>query len=437
VKTLLLLLAFFTAIFPFPALADDSMPLGSKQIQALTLLREQLTQQLASQPNNPDLVYQLGAVAYKLHDYDTALTLFQRARQLNPNHAGAVLDMALTYYAKQDYVQARQLLTQLATLPNLPPQVEEVIASYQARLAELQPSWHVGGSVAIAAGVSNNANQGLATNTVTLPFVDTSISHSLSLQQNEMAQGDHFAELELDGKAQRQWNGSQAYLVASLRGRRWKQYSDFDQGWLMVGGGMVTPLSASLKIDNSLLSVNGWLGTHGLENAVYGLSQLTWQNGLQAHWIRLELDRQHFPADTTYDANQAKIVLGSGLERPNWKWSTEVALMSDHAINNRPGGNRLDSFFTTQGSLKLAPQWWLSGMWQWERDHQEDPFSPALFGSFVRTDVTRTASVSLNWQYAPSYSWELSLIHSELDSTLHLYDLNRKEMRLEWRKEWY
>jgi len=422
----------------FAALAICSLVAGlataattDENHQDLLNLQESLKARLAAQPDDVNLTYQLGVAAYKLRDYLTALEMFERVLALNPNHAGAMLDMALAHYERGDYSEAQVLFNRLAGLPQLPPQVANVIASYQSQLGRRSRVWQTSASLGLATGRSNNVNQGLSGGAINLPQVGM-----FTPAETSLAKADWFGELTLDGRAERAWGDSRLYLVGGWRQRQLAHESDFNQRWLVGGAGVLMPLAPQLSLDSSVIAINGWLDGHALEHAGYLLNQLTLERGAAAHWLRVEADVQRFPATPSYAAQQFKLVLGSAWARPNWKVLGEIGVMRDLATRDRPGGNRLGRDWLLEGKLNLAPGWWLGLQWRGESAQQRAAFSPADFGPFIRRDYGHTANVSLSWEPSPLYRWELSALRSRINSNLDLYDLRRDELRLEWRRNW-
>jgi len=87
-----------------------------------------------SSPNDPYILGNLGETLLRLKQYDDAIQCFQRATQLAPKHVMFYMFMALAYFEKKDFTQAR-LSYQAAT--NIAP--EYILAKYgMARMLEAE-----------------------------------------------------------------------------------------------------------------------------------------------------------------------------------------------------------------------------------------------------------------------------------------------------------
>lgn len=84
---------------------------------------------------DPDFDYALGIAALDSGKPDLATLAFERVLAVNPNSAGARLDMARAYFALGDFVRARKELSHLSAL-NPPPAAKAVIEKYLAEIDE-------------------------------------------------------------------------------------------------------------------------------------------------------------------------------------------------------------------------------------------------------------------------------------------------------------
>ncbi|GAC1373130.1 MAG: tetratricopeptide repeat protein [Aquirhabdus sp.] len=85
-------------------------------------------------PNDPNILGRLGEVLVRLKRYDDAIKCFQRALQLAPEHIMFYMFMALAYFEKGDFTQAR---LSYQTASNLAPQY--LLAKYGvARMFEAE-----------------------------------------------------------------------------------------------------------------------------------------------------------------------------------------------------------------------------------------------------------------------------------------------------------
>ena len=92
----------------------------------------------------PAFDYVLGLAALDSGRIDDAIIAFERVLAVQPNHAGAQMDLARAYYAAGSFDLAEAAFKQLQAL-NPPPAARAAIARYldaiQARKQQLQPGW--------------------------------------------------------------------------------------------------------------------------------------------------------------------------------------------------------------------------------------------------------------------------------------------------------
>lgn len=81
---------------------------NNKNEDALTALESIWRQKVVEDPNNPEAHANLGAVYQKRGDYDSALTEYQRAENLDSSNITTRLNMGTLYQAKKDYETAIQ-----------------------------------------------------------------------------------------------------------------------------------------------------------------------------------------------------------------------------------------------------------------------------------------------------------------------------------------
>lgn len=396
--------------------------------------RARLENALAADPYNVELSYRIGVLAYQQGDLASALEMFERTVALNPGHAGALLDMAITCFDRGEYDDAEALFQRLEALPESarPARVSRVVRAYRARIRALRSPWQPQLVTTLAMGYNSNANQGLASSIVTLP-ADIALEVDPALQ----AQADPFAEVALDLRSERALAGGRLGLAVGLRARRWATQNDYRQGWLVAGADYLYPLAPQWQVQAALYGVEGRLGGMAVQRTVLSSVQLTRQPGPFSQWLRWEAAGRQFPESRPYDSSSQRYVAGLGWATQRWQVRSEAGYTRDTARHDRPGGNRQRYDLLLEADYRLLPAWTLAGSVQAEYERQQAPFNRTEFGNFYRTDRTRSSSLSLAWQPQDRQRWALSLNRYRLASTLDLYDLGRTEVRLEWQHAWF
>ena len=94
-----------------------------------------------SEAGNPDYDYLLGVSALDSGEYNAATLAFERVLAVNPNHAGARMDMARAYFALNDLERASVQFKTVLEL-NPPENAKQVAAGYLTRIEQQMKARH-------------------------------------------------------------------------------------------------------------------------------------------------------------------------------------------------------------------------------------------------------------------------------------------------------
>jgi cytochrome c-type biogenesis protein CcmH/NrfG len=87
---------------PSPNSAPQQMPTLQDMKRMADKQVEPLLEKLKAEPNNSDLLNQVGTIYRMTHQFETAATYYQEALQINPENVGARTDLASCVYYQGD-----------------------------------------------------------------------------------------------------------------------------------------------------------------------------------------------------------------------------------------------------------------------------------------------------------------------------------------------
>lgn len=366
-------------------------------------------------------LYLQGVAAYKVQNYPLAIQLFDEVIAAHPAHAGARLDKAISQYEQGDLDAARAGFNELANLPDVPPQITELVQHYLEALAP-PLAWYWQQSAGVAAGRSNNANQGLSRSRFDFGELDPYY----------LARPDNYAELQYQAEAQRLSDNHRRYVM--LYQRQWQTETDANQALVLGGASWQWPRAYGT------VHFHGQLGqSFQGNNALYRMasSSLAWQQPLLSGqlWLRGGVQQKQYPNDA---ANSNRVwQLGVSYRLPlAWQqWQIDFSLAKDQARGARPGGDR------HRGEVALRAQWLLSQQLKlqadisWRQEQQSQIFSP-LFAGIRRQDTTLGQGLQLQWHLPARQQLSLGWLHQQQRSNIPLYTIRQQEWQLGWQKSW-
>jgi len=226
----------------FAGFADASPRLFTR---VLILLAASAALPAAAQNPQARDYYQQGVQALTDRQFEQARQALARAVELDPDFAGAWVDLALATYAAGDIAQAEEFLTILEQRFTLPEPIAQAVAGLRGRIAAGQAAvaaasrgWAWRTTVQAGGGHDSNANAGLALNdlTLTLPGGGVLLPVSPTLRP----QTDRFAVASVSASGLRDQPQGQLELAGSVKARRNAQASDFDTLDLQAAVGWAT-----------------------------------------------------------------------------------------------------------------------------------------------------------------------------------------------------
>lgn len=399
------------------------------------------------QAGDPDYDYLLGVAALESGKYNAATLAFERVLAVNPNHAGARIDMARAYFALNDFERASEQFKIVLTL-NPPPLAKQTAEQHLQRIEELIRAKNPALTAYVEGVLGYDSNITNVTRDFTNAVFQSYNLVGVQATGNSIARDDAYAGLNvgvlynlpqdqetswyfgLDGK-QREYFSERKFRSSTLNGqlgfshKREQDTYRFGlnvQRFIQEGVAATTPATS---LDSDVYGIGGsWqrlvdqrtqVSLFGQVNFVrYGDLPVNDSNALTvgaAVTHGLALPYQPIVLASLYHTNEsARNKLSNGTD-----FSREVV------------GFRL------AGQLTFDPKWEGFAVlgYQFRDDTNLGARQPNIIGKDMLGDVT----VGLRWKLDKDWSLRPQITYTNNRSNISLYNSSRTDVSIALRKE--
>lgn len=412
---------------PLPALAEDVPP---------PLTVEQLKKRQNEHPDDPEISYRLGVLALQRKDYPLAIESLERTIALRPNHVGALLDLAIANAEYGDFDEAIRRLNQLEEhITPLPPAIAEIVSHYRHQIAEMQHRPLRSHEFKIGVGYNSNVNQGLSSERVVLPLAIGG-NIELGVDPSLQALGDTFTEIGWESQWMSIKNNTHPYGLLIAQHRHNHSFSAYDLSWVLAGGGLMME-RPRYQVNFGLYKLGVALGGNYHQDgtvAIIKFEKPLYRN--LAASLRFQWEARRYPRDAVFDAELNQIAFSlMPREKGAFQPYGTVGMISDNAINNRPGDDRTNHY------LDVGVQYFQqkSRLWEFglrtERERDSRPYNTALLGGLQRHLKRHELRLGVTQPLDDTQQLNFSFLWQQTRSNLALFDLDKQEIRVEWRKK--
>lgn len=347
-----------------------------------------------------------------------------------PEHFGAVLDLAIAYCQSGHRAQAERLWGELEASPQLPPGIGELIAYYRRGKCEAPDApWRA--LVALGGGYGDNINQAPSA----AFFYLEPLGVSLELTDKARPKRDAFqiVEMGISRRVRESHWGAGFYF----QGLNYAQADDFDsnlgQAHLSyrhaIGLGQLDVRGAF-----SYMTLGGKAYSRGVAGQLSALFPLTPSRSAQAGFSASVSEVNYFSLPDFRSRIVETRGRLEGLVNPRLRLLGEAGWTVDQARGERPGGDK-------QGPLlQLSAQWMLWPGQVLEVFHRhawlqdEMAYSPSFFGPVRRK--SHQATIYLAWRKELPRDFILRLEARQVSSrdSIALFDYRSSSLGLmfEW-----
>jgi outer membrane protein len=385
---------------------------------------------------NLDFDYLLGIAALEAGRADKASVALERALIVNPNHAGARLDLARAYFALGDMARARNEFN-LVLAQNPPDSARATIQAYLARIDQgvVAGGTRATGYLEAIAGRDSNVNNATGQGQIYVPV----FGFSLQLAPTSRRTSDNFMSLGGGGEITHALNEKTSlYAGADARFRVHHRADTFDNNQFDARGGVQYALDAQ-----NLIRFGAAYQQYYLDTAYY---RSTW--GLNGEWRRMMsstrqlsvfgiLNRVRYQDDAQIANDTNLSLLGMGWTQVLDEPRRFVVSASGFGGYERDVGQRIDGDRKLAGARAGGQIGWGAhrevfatiGV-QWNGFQSQN-----LIFNERRTDKQADAAVGLVWRVDRDWQFKPQLTYTRNWSNIDINSYTRYEVSATLRRE--
>ena len=390
--------------------------------------------------------YLLGVAALEAGKPDKATLALERVLESNPNYAGARIDMGRAFMLLGDAVRAQEEFTAVLEL-NPPDVVRERVEGFMAEMAQraavAKTNWS--GFFGITLGRDSNVNNAPSNAEQFIPGFNTVVldPDSVETPSNYSALA---GRIQVDHHINDRFG---VYAGLDLTLRRNFQAPQFDSagGELRVGGTINLSnheLEFSLAVGKTYLDPQPGRSNTFLEHPLYrnlvgGTAQWRFnindRNQLQT---TLQYNRLRYPDEATSVFDSDQTVLGLNWFRAFGANNQGVGFLGAYLgkesdIHGNPSGEKDFFGLRAGGQYGLTSKWAIfATMGLMSADFQRFQ----VIHRKTRDDKRYDLSLGMSYTLWESWSLRPQLSLTRQDSSIGLYEFNRKEISVALRRDW-
>lgn len=389
-----------------------------------------LEQQHAS---DPEYNYLLGVASLQSGHFSQARNAFERTLLLEPDNAGAYLDLAITNIELKNYDEALRLLTTVEERFQPTRSISRLIAMYRKRVAnENKARSVVAGNLFAGAGHSSNVNNGTDKTLIDLDLGDGPVS--LPVGDSSKSSPDSFYETGASLNYSLTRGKWRTQLLSSVQRRDYEALTEFDT--VNVFTGITSQYSYGRnQYEGGLFYSMVWLDSEDYQSATS--ASLTWSHrrpsGLHLS-SQLRLNQARYLQTPANNLDHTEVILSASqplsLLGNSSLFHVSLRAGLGDATNNRAGGDQHRWRFSTALISQLTSKQLLRLNLFIGQDMDKLAYNEALFGQQVRETDKMGIDVSYSYFFTPALSTTLSGSLAENRSTIDLFTTDTADISL-------
>lgn len=349
-----------------------------------------------------------------------------------PQHAGALIDLALIQCGLGNGAQAERLFATIET--RFAPTREILELINDARDSGCKPLAATSTfSVSVGRGHDDNVNQGASNATFVLTTEDGDVE--LPLLDEFLPKRDNYTVMGADYVRSLGANGSIGFV--QFQQRRYDTMRSYDTGALF--GGIESPW----RLGTWTVRTTGSLGVTSMGGRLY--QQQAQAQARVTPPLPLSADTQlHLVGAATHTEYRTLRAFDSDLfevrallahQAGSLAANATLGLLSDHARGDRPGGNRHGNFVTLALRKPLGMD--ISGELSWTHQRWDSaaPYSPELLIDQVRAQRTKVLRATLTYQVGKNHALMLEGRHVRNRENVSFFQYDNRQLQLSW--QWH
>ncbi|SFD85254.1 tetratricopeptide repeat protein [Massilia yuzhufengensis] len=352
----------------------------------------------------------------------------RRAIEQSPNHAGAWLELALTQCALGNSDEAERMFATIETRFDPSAGILELIANAREEGCN---RWDVFSSAVVTAGrgVDQNVNQGALTTRYVVDAPGGQVEYELA--------GDftprHDQYTQVSGEYMREVTPNGVLAFAQYQIRHNDRLHQYNTSSLFTG------LEAPYRVGAWRLRATGTLGLVTLGGQLYQrqaqlqarvVPPLRLPTGTQLNMVGA-ITYNSFPSLTNFDSTTQELRSHLSWREGGSYASATLGIQNDHALAQRPGGDRKGSF----ANLLLRRHVWNGINTELGYSHQawnsSRAYSPGLIEQ-VRRQVTQVLRGSVSYAIDRQQSVVLEARAVRNRENISIFQYNNRQLQLSW-----
>lgn len=384
---------------------------------------------------NVEFDYVLGISALDSGKSDKATLAFERVLAVNPNFAGARLDMARAYFQLGDADRAKAEFLTVREL-NPPAQAQAVITQYLDAIEKIERAKKrsLRSYVEFQVGRDTNVNNSGTASTVSVPALGGLL---FTLSPTNVKRPDSFKAIGAGAEFSYQFRPDLgAHVGADFRQRANFTQDTFDNASYDSRAGM------SFGESSNQLRVTGQSGRYTLDNDLSRRSE-----GLSGEWKYTINPANQLNAFSQYSRNRFTAVANqvnnfnsstSGIGYTRVIGDGQAVLLANYLFgkerdrNGRADGAKRLQGFRVGGQYMFSENIDFFAIATVQRMHFEK--QNATFLAF-RNDETSDLILGMNWRFRKDWTLKPQWVHSKNVSSVPLYAYERNEMSVTVRRD--
>lgn len=375
-----------------------------------------------------EAAYEQALESIRNDDLPQAIARLESLRRQDPDHAGALLDLAYLYCqaGRKGRVEESLLILEAEFKP--PPRIQALI--HELRQRDCAPAregtkW----ALAVAVGRDSNVNQGSSVRSFALG--SGSNPTTVTLDDEFLPRPSLFL-------------GVNAYLSHAVDERNsiygavsTQQYASadgFDQALLSVGHGHAFSgrgWQVSSDLNVALRTLGGILYQESFAGRLQALPPAAYRAGLP-FGLDLRVAYSRYPTRAAFNSLETTFLIPAF-----WQFSERVSSrvsagwMLDQARENRPGGDRSGPLLGAELFYRHSDAWKGYAGWQARFLDGELPYAPPLL-EMVREQRQHFVSLAAERKFAGAGALRIEYQHTNSADTIPIYRFNSDSVVFYW-----
>lgn len=351
-----------------------------------------------------------------------------RLVEKEPAHAGAWFDLAMTQCALGHADEAERMFAVIETRFDPPRALLELIAEAREQgCARWQPTSSA--TVSLGRGADRNVNQGASNSTFVFDGPDGSYQQTLS--DDFIPRHDQYSVMSGDATRDLTPNGSVGFAQFQLRHN--DHYHEYDSGSLVVG------IDSPWRFRRWSLRTGATLAAVTLGGRLYQRQAqlqarigppLRLPNSTQFNVVA-SLTHSDFVTLTNFDSNTAELRNQLTHRSDTSYASASIAYQKDHALAQRPGGDRDGWYAGLLYRRRLGERASAELGTTWQRWDGKLPYSPGLINQ-VREQETGMVRANLGYALSRNQSLQLEARVVRNRENISIFQYNNRVLQLSW-----